>query len=66
MVDLLNSSSGENLSPEFLDERKGGVRHSKASVEKISKIGYVPEVYFREGLKMVFDWYKKNNSKKDV
>lgn len=61
MVDLLNSISGENLSPEFLDERKGDVKHSKASIEKILKIGYVPEVYFREGLKMVFDWYKKNN-----
>jgi UDP-N-acetylglucosamine 4-epimerase len=60
MVDLLNSISGENLSPEFLDERKGDVKHSKASIEKISKIGYVPEVYFRDGLKMVFDFYKNN------
>lgn len=61
MVDLLNSISGENLSPEFLDERKGDVKHSKASIEKISKIGYVPELYFREGLKMVYDWYKNSS-----
>ena len=60
IIDLLTSISGENLSPEFLDERRGDVKHSKASIEKISQIGYVPEIYFNEGLKMVFDWYKNN------
>ncbi len=60
MVELLNYISGENLRPEFFEERKGDVKHSKASIEKISKLGYKPEIYFKEGLKLVLDWYKHN------
>jgi UDP-N-acetylglucosamine 4-epimerase len=61
IIDLLNTISGQKLNPLYFDERKGDVKHSKASIEKISRIGYKPEVFFSEGLEMVFNWYKNNN-----
>lgn len=42
-------------------ERIGDVRHSKASIEKISKFcKYNPTIKFNEGLSIVFKWYKEN------
>ena len=60
IVNLLKEICGVNLNPVFFDERKGDVKHSKASIDKISKIGYVPEIFFEEGLEMVYNWYKNN------
>ena len=62
MVNHLNEISGKNINPIFKEERKGDVKHSKASIEKISKyIGYSPQIFFREGIEFVYDWYKKND-----
>lgn len=59
MVDLLKEISGKNISAQYGPERKGDVRHSKASIEKInSKLNYKPEFRFEKGLGIVFDWYK--------
>jgi UDP-N-acetylglucosamine 4-epimerase len=64
IVQYLAEISGNNLKPIFKEERKGDIKHSKASISKISsKIGYKPEVYFAEGLKFVYDWYKENSIK---
>lgn len=61
MVELLSKISGTKLQPEYREERKGDVKHSKASIKKISsKIGYNPEVYFEEGLQFVYEWYTQN------
>lgn len=59
MVEMLKEISGKNLVPTYGPERKGDVKHSKASIEKISKLlGYNPEYRFQAGLQIVFDWYK--------
>jgi UDP-N-acetylglucosamine 4-epimerase len=61
MVEYLIEISGRNLNPIFKEERKGDVRHSKASINKISKeLGYKPEIFFREGIEFVYKWYKEN------
>lgn len=40
-------------------ERKGDVRHSRASIEKIiEKLSYYPDIKFREGLGIVYDCIK--------
>jgi UDP-N-acetylglucosamine 4-epimerase len=61
MTAMLKEISGKSIDPKYGPERAGDVRHSKASVEKLNKIfNYVPQVRFREGLKIVYDWYKQH------
>jgi UDP-N-acetylglucosamine 4-epimerase len=58
LIDLLTKHSNIILKPIYLPERKGDVKHSKASIEKIKKlIDYNPDIRFEDGLKIVFDWY---------
>lgn len=58
MLELLQELSQKNISPNYAPERKGDVRHSKASIEKAKKIlGYEPLINFRDGLALVYDWY---------
>jgi UDP-N-acetylglucosamine 4-epimerase len=61
MVTMLQEISGESLMPEHKEERLGDVKHSMASIDKISsKLGYNPQVQFKEGLMKVYNWYKEN------
>ncbi|MCF8427088.1 MAG: SDR family oxidoreductase [Bacteroidia bacterium] len=60
MVDMLKEISGKDISAMYGPERKGDVRHSKASIEKISQmIHYDPKYRFRMGMQIVFKWYKE-------
>ena len=60
MVDNLNELCHSDIKPIYAKERTGDVRHSKASIEKIEKfLGYKPKFYFKEGLDIVFNWYKE-------
>ncbi|MEO6823730.1 MAG: NAD-dependent epimerase/dehydratase family protein [Nitrosospira sp.] len=47
-----------NHSPEYVDFRKGDVRHSQADISKARKmLGFEPTHRIDEGLKQVLDWY---------
>jgi len=60
MVKFLQEHSQKNISGNYGPERKGDVRHSKASIEKAKQIlGYDPLFNFKDGLALVYDWYKK-------
>lgn len=59
IIASLKEISGKELDAAYGAERIGDVRHSKASISKISKhLGYQPEVHFHKGLEIVFNWYK--------
>jgi UDP-N-acetylglucosamine 4-epimerase len=59
MIDQLQFLSNKKLLVNYLPERKGDVRHSKASLLKINQmLGYQPEYDFQKGIQIVFDWYK--------
>jgi UDP-N-acetylglucosamine/UDP-N-acetylgalactosamine 4-epimerase len=61
MIEMLNQISGKSIAANYGPERKGDVKHSKASVEKISSlINYEPQIRFRKGLEIVYNWYKSN------
>lgn len=63
MIDILNELSGQKIKPVYGPERKGDVKHSKASIDKISNfLKYEPNFRFRDSLEIVFDWYKKSNN----
>ena len=60
MVELLQEISQKNISSNYGPERKGDVRHSKASIEKAKTIlNYDPLFSFKDGLALVYDWYKE-------
>jgi UDP-N-acetylglucosamine 4-epimerase len=60
MIQNLNELCNSDIKPIYGPERTGDVRHSKACIEKIEKyLGYKPKFYFKDGLKIVFNWYKK-------
>jgi UDP-N-acetylglucosamine 4-epimerase len=59
MVELLRDISGQAIAPTYGPERPGDVKHSKASIAKISNaLGYQPTIYFKEGLEKVYSWYR--------
>jgi len=59
MIEILKEISGKDFTANYGPERKGDVKHSKASIEKISTLlNYEPQFRFRKGLEIVFDWYK--------
>lgn len=59
MIEMLNQLSGQQIKPIYGPERKGDVKHSKASIDKISTIlNYEPQYRFKKGLEIVFEWYK--------
>jgi len=59
MITMLNQLSGQQIKPIYGPERKGDVKHSKASIDKISNfLNYEPQFRFKKGLEIVFEWYK--------
>ena len=61
MVDILKAISGKNIAAVYGPERAGDVRHSKASITKITQmLDYNPKFKFKEGLEIVYEWYKEN------
>ena len=62
MVAYLKEITGKDIDAVYKSERPGDVKHSKADISKISqKLGYRPQITFREGLKNVFEWYEQQN-----
>lgn len=59
LVKMLRDISGKSIEAIFGPERVGDVRHSRASIEKISAVlGYKPEVRFAVGLDRIYKWYQ--------
>ncbi len=59
MIEMLKDISGKNIFAIYGPERTGDVRHSKASIDKINNtLNYIPKYRFKQGLEIVFNWYK--------
>lgn len=55
---ILISEIGKDVDIVHLEERKGEVRHSQASIEKAKRLlGYNPEVEVQEGLRKTLAWF---------
>ncbi len=62
IISLLNTISSNNIVAQYGPERLGDVRHSKGSIDRIINVlGYEPRVRFKNGLEIVFNWYKISN-----
>ena len=63
LVALLNDILGSDLAPIHAAERPGDILHSQADITKArERLGFVPIVDFREGLRRTVDWYRHNTS----
>lgn len=63
LVELWNSiafAAGTDIQPEYCPPRAGDISHSLASIEKAKGLfGYEPQFRLMEGIKITFDWFKK-------
>jgi UDP-glucose 4-epimerase len=58
---ILNIFDSDHLKIEFLDARKGDIKHSRADSQKfILQSGWNSKVIFDEGLQKTFNYYNKN------
>ncbi|MEQ9311054.1 MAG: SDR family oxidoreductase [Cytophagales bacterium] len=62
MVTALQEISGKEIEAIYGPVRPGDVKHSEADISKIQKnLGYKPEMFFKKGLKKVYEWYKEKS-----
>ena len=62
LVQLLQFESDMEINANYAPERIGDVKHSKASINKITKyLKYYPKFKFKEGLAITYNWYKIND-----
>jgi UDP-N-acetylglucosamine/UDP-N-acetyl-alpha-D-glucosaminouronate 4-epimerase len=60
LVNELNKAIGKDISPRYLSDRQGDVKHSLADLREAKRIlGYEPVVKVREGLAATVDWFMK-------
>jgi UDP-N-acetylglucosamine 4-epimerase len=51
----------------YVERRAGDIEHSQADIEKAQQeLGYLPQVFFQEGLSKTIEWYKQANRLKVV
>lgn len=60
LIKYLEEISGKKLNPIYIAVPKGSTTRRNPSIEKARTIlGYNPKISVKEGLKITFDWYKK-------
>ncbi len=64
LFEVLKQEAGSTLSPHFGPERAGDVKHSLADISKAKNLlGYNPQTSVEQGLKITYNWYKKNSAR---
>ena len=60
LVAQLNAIIGTNLAPNYIDERPGDIKHSRADIAKArALLEYEPIVSFEAGLRRTVAWYQQ-------
>jgi len=61
IIKKLQKISSKNILPNYVQSRKGDVKHSLADISKVSKLlNYKPITRFDKGIEEVYLWYKNN------
>ncbi|MEO8601631.1 MAG: SDR family oxidoreductase [bacterium] len=59
IVEIFGQFLGRKLECKHIESRRGDVRHTQASIDRISqKLNYRPIVDFEDGLRLTYDWFK--------
>lgn len=57
LFDIIRSTAGSQLQPEYGPERPGDIPHSLADIDKARRLlGYQPTVKVQEGLRLTYAW----------
>jgi nucleoside-diphosphate-sugar epimerase len=63
LLAILKSILKSDLSPDYLEPRKGDVKHSLAAIERAQQIlGYEPSITLGEGLRKTVEYFRRNIS----
>jgi UDP-N-acetylglucosamine/UDP-N-acetylgalactosamine 4-epimerase len=63
LFDYIKDVANSSLQPIHLSNRTGDIAHSLASIEKAKKLlDYSPSINVKEGLKISYEWYLKNEN----
>lgn len=61
LYSMIAELGGSNVKPVHRETRAGDIRNSLADISKIHElVGYEPGIKVNTGLKIAFDWYRKN------
>lgn len=61
LYNMIAELGGSNVKPVHRETRAGDIRNSLADISKIHElVGYEPGIKVNAGLKIAFDWYRKN------
>jgi UDP-N-acetylglucosamine 4-epimerase len=61
IVQVLKELTKSDVTPNYDKERLGDIKHSRADISRIqTELRYTPNVKFEEGLKIYYNWLKKN------
>jgi len=59
LVELLNTTIGTSIRPQYAEVRRGDIKHSTADVSKIrAQLGFAPNVNLLDGLAQTASWYR--------
>jgi UDP-N-acetylglucosamine 4-epimerase len=62
LFEMIKEVAGSDLAPKYGPERKGDVKHSLADISKAKQLlQYQPEISIRQGMKITFEWYRKQH-----
>lgn len=63
LLEMLKEIAGKEINAIFEAERPGDVKHSRADITKIrTRLGYIPSVLFKEGIRRIYKWYQSERS----
>jgi nucleoside-diphosphate-sugar epimerase len=63
-IDLFCGITGKTIQAQYEAPRDGDIRDSLADISRAREtLGYEPTVFFEEGLKRTYDWYRTNHTK---
>jgi UDP-N-acetylglucosamine 4-epimerase len=61
LYDIIAELGNSPVKPQHRETRAGDIRNSLADISRAQNlIGYDPQIKVNEGLKVAFDWYRKN------
>jgi UDP-N-acetylglucosamine 4-epimerase len=62
LFEMIKEVAGSDLAPKYGPERKGDVKHSLADISKARQLlEYDPGISIRQGMKITFEWYRKQH-----
>jgi UDP-N-acetylglucosamine 4-epimerase len=62
LFEMIKEVGGSDLAPKYGPERRGDVKHSLADISKARDLlGYNPPVDVRQGMKLTFEWYRRQH-----